>query len=148
MNQYLSGRSEKLKTIESIARRLPEYWQGKIASLMKSKTHKIYSYTDYVNKLDVKKDLMLGGKTCYQIAFPDWDNTARYNGKATLFNNVSLDQFKEALEIVKCNVKESDNKFVFINAWNEWSEGAYLEPDEVFGLKKLEIIKNVFKGNV
>jgi hypothetical protein len=37
---------------------------------------------------------------------------------------------------------------IIVNAWNEWSEGAYLEPDEVFGLKKLEIIKNVFKGNV
>jgi hypothetical protein len=33
---------------------------------------------------------------------------------------------------------------ITINAWNEWSEGAYLEPDERHGTQKLEVIKKVF----
>ena len=35
---------------------------------------------------------------------------------------------------------------ITINAWNEWSEGSYLEPDTVYGLKYLGAVKRVF-GN-
>ncbi|MCA9239900.1 MAG: glycoside hydrolase family 99-like domain-containing protein [Planctomycetales bacterium] len=33
---------------------------------------------------------------------------------------------------------------ITINCWNEWTEGSYLEPDEQYGLKYLEAVKNVF----
>jgi hypothetical protein len=31
-----------------------------------------------------------------------------------------------------------------INCWNEWTEGSYLEPDEVHGMKYLEAVRDVF----
>jgi hypothetical protein len=37
-------------------------------------------------------------------------------------------------------------KFIFINAWNEWAEGAYLEPDEKDGFSRLEALKEVINN--
>ncbi len=35
-------------------------------------------------------------------------------------------------------------KLITINAWNEWVEGSYLEPDERFGMQYLEVVRDVF----
>jgi hypothetical protein len=31
-----------------------------------------------------------------------------------------------------------------VNSWNEWTEGSYIEPDTVHGMKYLEAIRDVF----
>ena len=37
-------------------------------------------------------------------------------------------------------------RILTINCWNEWTEGSYLEPDTVNGLKYLEAVREVFAG--
>ena len=37
-----------------------------------------------------------------------------------------------------------NERILTINCWNEWTEGSYLEPDKVNGLKYLEAIKGLF----
>jgi hypothetical protein len=42
--------------------------------------------------------------------------------------------------------RPQSEQLLFINAWNEWTEGSYLEPDTVNEYKYLEAIKNFKKG--
>jgi hypothetical protein len=37
-----------------------------------------------------------------------------------------------------------NERILNINCWNEWTEGSYLEPDTVQGMKYLEAVKAVF----
>jgi hypothetical protein len=56
------------------------------------------------------------------------------------------DEFKKALKQVKTFLdrRNSEPKIFILNAWNKWTEGSYLEPDTVYGMKYLEAIKEVF----
>lgn len=83
-----------------------------------------------------------------------WDNTARRLERATLYHNFSLDAYEEWLAAAidfSSNYYKKEEQFVFINAWNEWAEGAHLEPDKKYGRKQLETTKKAleydyFKG--
>lgn len=74
----------------------------------------------------------------YQSIMPAWDNAARRkNGQSTTFFNSNPDIYgtwlKNILELNQQKNSSFSNEYVFINAWNEWAEGAYLEPDLMYG---------------
>ena len=91
----------------------------------------------------ILKDEKEGDLPTLAGAFMDWDNTARYGKRATVFNGASPERFeywfRQLVEIV--SKKPISEQFIFINAWNEWSECSYLEPDERFGYQYLEAVK-------
>ena len=70
-----------------------------------------------------------------------WDNTPRRGYKGLVYTGASPDRFYRAL--CKLNEKIPGDRFVFINAWNEWGEGAMLEPDKAEGYGYLEALKRV-----
>lgn len=73
---------------------------------------------------------------------PDWDNEARRSGGkgGTIVNSTpSLYKYwlEKLIKYTKENFDESE-RIIFINAWNEWAEGAYLEPDFKYGYSYLD----------
>jgi hypothetical protein len=84
-----------------------------------------------------------GGTVTLPGAFVDWDNTARYRRRATLFSGATPDRFEFWMRRLLGAVSENreQERFIFVNAWNEWAEGAYLEPDERNGYLFLDALR-------
>ena len=81
----------------------------------------------------------------YPCLIPDWDNTPRRSYKGLLYKNTTPLKFEKVLYILKKKVENNPVDFVFINAWNEWGEGAVLEPDEAKKYAYLEAVKRVME---
>lgn len=80
-------------------------------------------------------------QNAYPCTFPQWDNTPRTGTMGLSYVKTSPQMFEKHLKVMF--EKYSDKEFMYINAWNEWGEGAYLEPDIVNKYGYLEAIKNV-----
>lgn len=79
-------------------------------------------------------------------AFVDWDNTPRYGNKGKVYIGASPDKFKEYLKKQIIHTRDDYKKDkLFLFAWNEWSEGGYLEPDEKWGTEYLKAIKEALE---
>jgi lipopolysaccharide biosynthesis protein len=77
----------------------------------------------------------------FRTVFPSWDNTARTGGRALITLNGTPENYEYWLsESIRRTHSEypQQERFVFINAWNEWAEGCHLEPDRVHGRAFLE----------
>ncbi len=79
-----------------------------------------------------------------------WDNTPRKPRDGTVLHNAGPAQYAYWLARAQERAAAgwSDGGFVFINAWNEWAEGAYLEPDRDFGRAFLEATRWAADGFV
>lgn len=83
------------------------------------------------------------GRRVYYGGFVGFDDTPRRGKNGTCVINGSPESFKEhLLQLMKKNMV-SGNEVTFINAWNEWGEGMYLEPDEKSRYSYLEKISEV-----
>lgn len=75
--------------------------------------------------------------------FPDWDNSPRYRrGGSIVFTGGSPALFREYLTLLYRRSCREERPFFFLNAWNEWGESAYLEPDEENGCAWLEAVRS------
>ena len=91
---------------------------------------------DYVDLVKSKKYLNFQASKLYLAIMPMWDNTPRRNNTATIFEGSTPKLYKEWLKDILRETrsnKELDAPLVFVNAWNEWGESAYLEPDRKYG---------------
>ena len=77
----------------------------------------------------------------FRGVFPSWDNTARTKNRALIMLNGTPSNYEFWLaETLRKTHEDFPNqeRFVFINAWNEWAEGCHLEPDRKYQCQFLE----------
>jgi len=81
----------------------------------------------------------------YPSVFPSWDNTPRQPVRGDSFIRATPEAFQIYLEEKLDEATKflvGEERLLFINAWNEWAEGAHLEPDRRFGHRWLEAVRN------
>jgi hypothetical protein len=94
----------------------------------------------FASKIKLDKKVFLG-------CFTGWDSTPRHGRRGYIVTNGSPEKFKEYLGKLKSIADSNDQDFLFLNAWNEWAEGMYIEPDEKYLYSYLEAIKSVVEKN-
>jgi len=109
------------------------------------------AYFRYWNQAEKKFDVPY-----YPNVTMGWDSSPRAH-QDDKFENVGYpfmntiggntpERFREALAMTKRRLRaQTDSpRILNINCWNEWTEGSYLEPDTVHGMKYLEAVRDVF----
>lgn len=73
-----------------------------------------------------------------------WDSRPWHGEDALVRFGRSTEFFKEGLSAMKEWMDANDRKIGLLEAWNEWGEGSYIEPNTEFGFGDLEAIRSVF----
>jgi lipopolysaccharide biosynthesis protein len=82
---------------------------------------------------------------------PDWDNAARRQNKAHTLVGSTPEAFgawvAEAAAVARRKAAEGKlpEPLLFVNAWNEWAEGAMMEPSAEHGYAYLEALRDGLK---
>lgn len=97
-----------------------------------------------------KKHLEKKKYTVFKSCFPSWDNLPRKASSGGSCFKIDPSDFEEWLsDIIHYTQKhnKANEQYIYINAWNEWAEGAILEPTTRYGYKYLDIVKKVLERN-
>ncbi len=81
--------------------------------------------------------------SCRAVQSDKWENMG-YGPFSHVWENNTPAEFCRYLEMAKRFIEESGQDLpLFINAWNEWPESSYLEPDTLHGTGYLEAVRKV-----
>jgi len=107
---------------------------------------KEYHYNSYLKYLKsekrndfIEKIIRFHNCLVQDVLSVGWNNAPRYGKRFTSLQLPSETEFKNALEITYNNQHLSKELPLLVNAWNEWSEGAAIEPCYYLGDKYLKI---------
>lgn len=115
------------------------YFKEKLGTLFDvSLLRKSYekSITEMVNPIFKEKRI-------YPTIIPNWDNSPRRKGGATILTGSTPHLFGKLCNQVFDLIKEKDDedKIVFLKSWNEWAEGNYMEPDIEWGKQYIQELR-------
>ena len=101
-----------------------------------------HRYEDIIKYFNTKEDYM---DNIYPQLIPKRDRTPRSGKKAVIYYGSTPEKFQVAIQnALRCVEKRDyDKRLIFLNAWNEWGEGSYMEPDIKDGHGYLEVLKKM-----
>ncbi len=99
-----------------------------------------YRYGDIVRRFYTPADKRID---VYPQLLAGWDRSPRSGRRAIVYADRNPRDFAEAARLcLECvSDKPPERRIVFLNSWNEWGEGAYMEPDRQFGTQYLDALK-------
>ena len=83
--------------------------------------------------------------TIFKTVFPSWDNTPRKLYSQGICFQIKPQDYENWLKGIIAWTQQHNNakeQYVYINAWNEWAEGAILEPTTKYGYTYLSILRS------
>ena len=111
---------------------------------LKGKSAFIYNYQCLVEYMVKKlKEDKKNAVPVHHGCMLAWDNAARRKDSWFTYYAFSLHSlYKWVLAIAQRARKDfaEEERFIFVNAWNEWGEGTYLEPDEKYGYANINTV--------
>jgi len=107
---------------------------------------KIYQY-DKIWKAIIKNAQLCRDRNTYYGAFVNYDDTPRRGVKGRVVKGGAPDKFYMYLRKLRDVCTKQGKEFLFVTAWNEWGEGAILEPDKHNKYNYLEQIKRLKEEN-
>lgn len=116
---------------------------SKIFNWKNNSSNQIYSYDRLWKNILRRKHKKERKKICFLGAFVDWDNTARKGKFGRIVLGVTPQKFEKYMSRQYKKAFNLQSEYIFINAWNEWGEGTYLEPDKKVEYGYLEIVKKI-----
>jgi len=104
-----------------------------------------------MERFDAAKAELRGLKAYFAHACAGWDTNPRFPASVKMATavNATPAKFETVLRRAKdwCdrNTPEGYPHLITLNSWNEWTEGAVLEPSAEFGFGYLEAVRRVFR---
>lgn len=97
---------------------------------------------NFYSPFDMREDV-------YPQLLAGWDRSPRSGRSAIIYYNNTPKEFrKAAVNAIKCvENKQPEHRIVFLNSWNEWGEGAYMEPDLRYGKAFIQTLRSVLDGD-
>ena len=106
----------------------------------------VYRYTDLI---ELTSRRSRPPYPLFKTVCPGWDNEPRCPGRGNAFAFSSPAAYGRWLDDA-CRFALGDpdpeQHLVFVNAWNEWAEGAHLEPDRRYGYAYLQETADVIRS--
>lgn len=91
----------------------------------------------------------VGSTSVFRMVTLARDNSSQNPERAVIYSRFHIKEYRRWLDAaVRSTRKEQakDRRFVFVNAWNDWNGGMFLEPDRQSGFSKLNETSRALSG--